>query len=322
MENNFNLKKILYNIKSNNNICLIFSHKNLDGDAIGSQVALCRFLLNQGINAKCVFIDPIPNNLIFLIKNIPYLDQKSFLNIKNAYYIYLDCASINRVGLDFLVNYKEKPYINIDHHISNTYFAKYNIINIKAYATCEILYNIMFNYDQKSIDPLMAQALYTGIATDTNQFTIIKKSSNILNICDNLIKLGANPDKISLNLYHNYNIKEIYLLKNFLNSLKIVYDKVCIGYIDTPVLIYNKLNLIQYTYCIKNILIGILLENKKNYIKGSLRSINPKMRVDLIANKFDEGGGHPMAAGFIHKGNMEEVEFLLMQYLKENFKFN
>lgn len=304
---------IFSNLKKN---VLVISHLNPDGDSLGSQVAVCSILLLLGYNALCVFEDYIPNNLSFLTKNVPFINIKN-INLIDFTSIFVDCSNPLRAGQN-ICNLVKTPDINIDHHIDNEFYAKKNIVNINSSSTCEILTEIFLEniFIKEKINKQISEALYTGIITDTVQLKYIKQNPELtLNKCSNLIKLGANPNIISFNLYQNNTIEDINILIKFLKSIKLELNgKLCIGFINKK-LNNNNITLIEYTNIIKNVLIGAtLFKIKRNLIKGSLRSNNEKIHVNKIAKKFDIGGGHNVAAGFIHKGSMNSVLKLLKDY--------
>ena len=304
---------IFSNLKKN---ILIISHLNPDGDSLGSQVALCSILLLLGYNALCLYEDTIPSNLHFITQNAPFIHVKN-INLMNFTSIFLDCSNPLRAGKN-ICNIVKDPDINIDHHIDNTFFAKNNIVNINSSSTCEILTEIFFKniLFKKKINKKISEALYTGIITDTVQLKYIKKNPELtLSKCSNLIKLGANPNIISFNLYQNNTIEDINILEKFLKSIKLeLSGRLCIGFLNKK-LNNNNLRLIEYTNIIKNVLIGAtLFKVDKNFIKGSLRSNSSKIHVNEIAKKFEIGGGHNVAAGFMQKGTMNSVLKLLKNY--------
>ena len=110
----------------------------------------------------------------------------------------LDCGDLNRLKLEneIYLNF----IINIDHHVSNNYFGHINIVDPKACATGEILYNLFKNLDIK-IDIDMASALYTAILTDTGCFRFSNTTPNSHIIASELIKKGVSVQKITREIY-------------------------------------------------------------------------------------------------------------------------
>lgn len=278
---------------------VVVGHFRPDGDCIGSQFALTQALNNIGINAKMFQQDKIPNNLQFLLNNIQFIDKIDFLNHK---IIALDCSDPARFTHHIPLT-TEDIFLNIDHHISNTNFAKHNIVIPKAAATCEILAGLFLDC-KINITPSIANALYAGILTDTGRFCYESTTSQVFDIAKKLIDLGANPSQVGTALYENEPLRKWKLLEKFLGSLEIMLNgKLCLGiitqkmYQDTGALKEDTEGFVDYARSIQGVEIGAVLEERPDGgVKGSLRAFNSKYRVDLLANLFN-GGGHYCAAG-------------------------
>lgn len=278
----------------------IFGHLRPDGDCVGSQVALCRVLRTQGIDAIAVNSHPAPRILQNFIQDTPFLTEKEFKS-KDYISINVDCADEKRIGSTLAKRYP-KPILNIDHHISNPSYGEHNIVEPTAAATAEILTGLFLD-NNLPIDPISAEALYVGIATDTGQYLFPNTTSQVFSISAKLVDLGANPGKVGNLLYHRENFPKLALLQTFLASLKLeCNDQVCIGFLEdadyekTAALPEDTEGFVNYTRSLENIKIGAFIDNRQGNIKVSLRANNPSLKVDQIAKQFG-GGGHACAAG-------------------------
>lgn len=301
----------------------ILGHLRPDGDCIGSQIALCRCLRSLGIEAVAIGPDSIPRVLRGFVKDTPFFLAGEFQG-KDLISVNVDCADVVRVGKD-LQNRFGKTFANIDHHISNQCYGEHNFVHGESSATAEILAGIFFDC-RLPIDPISAQALYVGIATDTGQFRFAATSSQVFDICRRLSKSGANPAKAAIELYEQESINKFLLLQRFLASLRFECDgKVCIGFLrdgvyeETGATKDDSEGLVDYTRAINGVQIGILIEERNGAIKGSFRSIDPIHRVDQLAHFFN-GGGHACAAGFNYKDTLKSFFPLLVQKLKLHFE--
>ena len=95
---------------------LILTHKNPDGDCLGTGVALCRYLLSLGKRATVVNADPIPSKFDYLFEGLP---QETF---EPKCIISVDVADPKLLGP--LEDLADRVDLCIDHHISNTLYAK------------------------------------------------------------------------------------------------------------------------------------------------------------------------------------------------------
>jgi phosphoesterase RecJ-like protein len=277
------------------------SHVRPDGDCIGSMVAMVRVLRALGYDAVGVNANPTPRNLQAFVGDTPLIMEADSAALKGKTLITVDCADIARIGRDLSPSVGP-VYWNIDHHISNTRYAEHNWIDGHACATAEILAGIFFDLDLP-IDPVTAQALYVGIATDTGQFRFPSTTDQTFDLAHRLCQAGANPGTAANELYDNERFGRIRLLQHFLASLKMEMDgMVCIGtleqgcYAETGTSIEDAEGLVDYARSIEGVAIGVLIEEREGAIKCSLRAKDPYYRVDQIAKTFG-GGGHACAAG-------------------------
>ena len=305
---------------------LIQGHLRPDGDCIGSQVALCRCLKQIGAEAVVVQQDTVPRNLESFIGDTPVckVEQLSKLGWEDPLVINVDCAAANRVG-EALSERHPQLYANIDHHLSNPNYATHNIVHSESAATCEILAGLFLDHDLP-IDAVTAQALYVGIATDTGQFRFSSTTRQVFEICYRLLEHGADPAAAALELYERESLERVVLLQRFLASLERVCDgRVCIGllpdgiYAETGAQREDAEGFVDYTRAIDGVAIGVLLEENKGRIKGSLRAKDPSHRVDLIAGEF-KGGGHAAAAGFNVDETLDTFYPKLLKALEQHFQ--
>ena len=158
----------IYKIKDfilKNDSFIISTHLSPDGDAIGSSVGLCDYLLRLGKNAKIINNDPTPAYL-------QYIDEKQYIDvyddvkhkriIEEADIVFiLDLNDIKRLGKigEFYVSLN-KTMIVIDHHLEPKEFANYYYKDTDIASTSEIIFDLikLFPEDYSFIT---AQALYT-----------------------------------------------------------------------------------------------------------------------------------------------------------------
>jgi len=278
----------------------VIGHQRPDGDCIGSQVALCRVLRACGVDALCVNSDRVPRRISFLLEDTPFF-QRDEIDHTGRVALFVDCADHARAGERMRELYPA-PWGCFDHHLSNGGFARFNFVDTNSAATAEVLAGIFFDADLP-VDQITAQALYTGIMTDTGQFRFPSTSSRVFRLSADLMARGADPALSGRELYERESLGRLKLLEHFIGSLKLECGgRVCIGILPNG--IFEKLGatvedtegLVDYARSIEGVEIGVLIEVRPGVIKASLRAKYGYLRMNTIAAQFN-GGGHASAAG-------------------------
>jgi phosphoesterase RecJ-like protein len=302
----------------------VCGHQRPDGDCIGSIVAVVRVLQKLGIDAVGLNRDSVPASLEAFVGDTPLLLAEDF-EPDGHVAVTVDSADFKRVG-DRLNEFFPEVALNIDHHISNKEYGAENIVIADASATAEILAGFFLDLGYE-IDPVTAQGLYVGIATDTGQFRFPSTTPDTFEIARRLCELGANPSDAAYQLYERESFAKIQLLQHFLDSLHMEFDnRVCIGlledgiYEQTGATIDDAEGLVDYARAIDGVDVGVLIEDRKGAIKVSLRAKDPFYRVDQVAKQFS-GGGHACAAGLnVENSSIAEFQPKLIRALGEHLE--
>ena len=289
----------------------VIGHARPDGDCIGSQVALAHVLAALGLDVVCINADAVPRRLQFLVKAMPFLRADDVVNVPDdRAAIFVDCADHARVGERLKARFPA-PVAVVDHHLSNVGFATANLVDSASAATCEILAGVFFD-NNLPVDAQTAQALYTGILTDTGQFRFNSTSRRCFVLAGELVARGALPSEAGYQLYERETEGKLRLLQHFLASLRLeCAGRVCVGtlapdsFAATGTSVEDTEGLVDYARSIDGVDIGALIEEKTDgTVKASLRAKEPAYRVDLVAAQFN-GGGHACAAGLNLKSGGE-----------------
>ena len=303
----------------------VVGHARPDGDCIGSQVALARVLAAAGHDVTCFNGDPVPRRLEFLCPGMKFVSGAEALADPRDYAVILvDCADHGRVG-ERLKGRFPQVLANIDHHLSNAGYAEINLVDSGSAATCEILAGVAFDAGQK-VDAQAAQAIYTGILTDTGQFRYASTSERTFRIAAELMVCGARPPQVGLELYEKESLGKLELLQRYLASLRVECGgRVCIGVL--PVGVFEATGttaedtegLVDYARAVDDVDIGVLIEERPGgAVKASLRAKEADYRLDQIAAQFN-GGGHAMAAGLNLKTGAENFRARLIAAIEKQF---
>lgn len=303
----------------------VIGHARPDGDCIGSQVALARVLAARGIDVVCVNPDVVPRRLVFLTAGMSFLRTDDVLGpAGDRVAIFVDCADHARAGERLKARFPA-PIAVVDHHISNPGYAATNLIDSASAATCEMLAGLFLDHGL-AIDAQTAQALFTGIMTDTGQFRFGAASARCFALAGELVARGARPEQAGQELFERESFGKLRLLQHYLSTLTLECGgRACIGTLAPGIFesvgatAEDTEGLVDYARSIDGVQIGALIEERADgSVKASLRGQDPALRVDLVAAKFN-GGGHACAAGLSLKGGGPDFRARLVAAFAERF---
>ena len=126
----FSLSELSIKLKTEKSVAL-FCHVRPDGDTLGSALAFSLCLNNLGIKAEVFCDDPVPSRFLFLNSANTV---KSQLDGEYGAFLAIDCADITRLGSFAEAFMAHKNTYSIDHHISNTRYAKVNLSTTSSYS--------------------------------------------------------------------------------------------------------------------------------------------------------------------------------------------
>jgi phosphoesterase RecJ-like protein len=311
---NNNDSDILDAIEKNTDF-LLFTHCYPDGDGLGSILSFYKMLKNLNKNVYAVCSSEMPYQYKFLSNSEVIIRSIEDINDNKKYIsVFLDCADSARIKIDYeAVAIKSEKIINIDHHMSNTYFGDINIVFPDKSATCEIVYLLFKKYFNEKIDRDIAEALYTGILTDTGKFQYSNTTKEVHKIISDLLEYEINPSRIYSCIYENEPAGRFRLLAIVFKRSRILKSNNLI-YSYIKMKDFNRLNLpfsandgiIEILRTAKDIKVAALFkEVKKNIYKVSLRSSDESVNVASVAEIFG-GGGHKMASAYVAEGGLKK----------------
>jgi phosphoesterase RecJ-like protein len=301
---------------------LILMHQKPDGDAIGSAIGLGKALKSLGKNVDYYVDIPIEEKLLIF----PEIDKFNQL-IKQSYdtIVFLDCSNY-----DFAFKPEEFPKfqttIVIDHHKSNTFYGDLNMVEITS-ATAEIVFRIIKAMDVLC-DKEMAEAIFTGISTDTGSFQFSNVTADTHRILSELLTIHPDFSSLSKRLHHYRSFCQMKMTGEAIHSLEILEDTpIAIMFLDNETI--NKcggtLNISDDVANIGQNVIGVVMtvlikEVSKGNYKVSIRAKSP-YDVHEIAVSYG-GGGHERAAGFSYSGELSSLKIELLNFYRKKRKTN
>jgi bifunctional oligoribonuclease and PAP phosphatase NrnA len=292
---------------------VIIGHRNPDGDAMGSTLALKHYLDKKGHKATVV----VPNEYPAFLHWLPGSDttyrfdwqntqSQKAINASDMIFL-LDFNALHRVGFDMQTTLEKYPkdFAMIDHH-QQPDAVKYMYSDVTICSTCQMVYQfIAMNNDLDLIDADIATCLYTGIMTDTGSFRFRATTSDTHRIIADLIDKGAENDKIHNKVYDANSYNRLLLLGQALSNLEIS-STYHTAYITLSSEEKKKFDfqkgdtegIVNYALSIKGIVLAAIFieDSEQGIVKMSFRS-KGTFSVNQFSRNHFEGGGHDNAAG-------------------------
>jgi len=336
---------------------LLFGHTHVDGDALGSCLAMAMLLKKLGKNPVIIVEDPIPESYLFLpgmehitsqisggkdfiisintsnasVQHVNHERKEDHLEItispklgtflpedvtfgdgkpKFDLIFVLDSSNLELTGKTYKEYpdlFYETPIINIDHHASNEYFGKVNIVDITATSTAEIILSLVesIENDKPLMDADIATCLLNGVITDTGSFQNANTTPKAFSIAAQLLAAGARQQEIIKHVYKTHPLTTLKLWGKALAKLQ---------YNEEAKMVWSSLSredfkesnaqehetsgvIDELLSSAPNADVVMLLKEGDGVVRGSLRSIKKTIDVAKIASVFS-GGGHKRASGF------------------------
>lgn len=336
------MKTILSYIQNATNIA-IFTHQSPDGDAMGSSLGMYHYVKSLGKQAQVIVPNAFPDFLAWMpgANNVLVYDAhaaqaNTFLDGADLV-ICTDFNDPKRIGaLGDKMLLLACPKVLIDHHLHPADFADAMVSIPEASSTCELVYEVLStaNY-QLSTD--IATCLYTGLMTDTGNFSYNSNRPQIYGMIAQLIAAGADKDAIYNAVFNQYSVDRVKLVGYCL------YQKMRVFPEHHTALIYlSRKELYRFNFQKGDAegIVNMPLQSKdihysvfmredkatpdemaknggiKTKIKLSFRSQGNRP-VNVFAQEIFAGGGHANAAGGEFYGPLSEaVQRFLDNYTK------
>lgn len=294
----------------------VFLHVRPDGDAVGGALGL-RFALEEiGVLCDVYCADVIPEKFLFLqgAKEI-----RREWNGKYDAHIAVDCSDAARMGEFGGVFFSVKETYNIDHHVSNARYAKYNYVGDTA-SNSENLFDLCEKMGAHILPPA-ATAFLTGVITDSGNFAHSNTTAMTLYIAAELKRRGADSQTINYKMFKEQTAARAKLFGMTASEIR-YFEEGRIGIMSiTQKMLEGSGAKAEETEGFIDFLMGVntvevgmcLMEMKDKNYKVSFRS--KKTDVNAVAQVFG-GGGHKLASGCMIGGYYEEVVDKLVSVCK------
>jgi bifunctional oligoribonuclease and PAP phosphatase NrnA len=301
---------------------VIVTHVSPDGDAIGSTLGLYHYLTDMGNRVHVIVPNSFPQFLKWIsgtekIIQYDYQPDLSARLVAEAQLIFcLDFNVLKRIkDLGELVRSAKAKKVMVDHHPHPEDFADVTISYPQISSTSELIFRLicrMGDFDQ--ISKQGAEAIYTGMMTDTGAFTYNSNSPEIYYIIGELLSKGINKDQIYINVYNNYSVDRFRMMGYMLSEKMKIYTEqksalLCLSNAEQEQFNRQKGDtegFVNIPLSIKGIVFSAMFREDADMIKLSFRS-SGKFPSNIFAAENFNGGGHLNAAGGEFYGSLEDA---------------
>lgn len=312
---------------------VVTMHQKPDGDAMGSALGLCHFLVALGHDATVIsptnwaqFLDWMPGT--GKVIDFEQQKEKALGIIGSADWIFC---------LDFNVLHRtknmEQPLLGakcikvlIDHHEQPQESAfDYGISNTAKSSTCEMVFDFIVGSGHKDkLNLEIAECLYTGLMTDTGSFRFPSTTASVHRMVADLKDLGLTHAKVHDHIYDNFLENRLKFIGFALtNRMEVLYEyNTALMYITKADLQRYNIKtgdtegLVNYLLTIQGMRFGALVIDRDGERKWSFRS-KGQFDVNTFARKHFNGGGHMNAAGGGSYDSLDENIKRFKEILKE-----
>lgn len=292
---------------------LLAAHIGLDGDHLGSMLALGRALRQSGKKVSCYLPERVPENYHFM-PDLDLLDDSIPANLDFDTLITLECPDVQRLPEGVSIpefQGRGVKVVNLDHHPDNEFYGDIQWVEPDAGALGEMIFDLLgvLGYP---LDKEIATAIYTAIITDTGSFQYSRVTPNTHLKLAELLRFGLPTDDIARMLFRETRPSVVKLLGSVLSRVQVTDDGL-LAYAELPLdeLTELQVNDSETRFFIDDIdrvkgpeVVAIFREMTESRVKVSLRS--RKAAINQVAAQFG-GGGHPMAAGCVVQGSLDSV---------------
>ena len=289
---------------------VIMTHTNMDGDAIGSALALCHALRKMGKRCVILMEDDIPGYLKFMhghsgaegdpffVRTMPFEPELALA---------VDCSDSGRIEKRLSVFESCRTRICVDHHMQVGSFADHSVIEPEASATGLLVYELIRELGV-AIDKEMAEDLYIAILTDTGCFKYSNTTAECHLVTAELYKYGIDHERLATLVYDTLDVAQVKLEASIVDRMELFAE----GRAVISCVTQKQLKELGASYDMTGSCIDVLRkiagvevcaflkEHEDGRFRLSLRS-KGAADVNRVASLFG-GGGHIKASGATLEG--------------------
>ncbi len=284
----------------------ILMHRSPDGDTIGSAYGLCMALQKIGKKARVLCNDPIPEKYAYFTNKISTVED-----FEELFIVSTDIADTKLLGQN-LEDYSQKIQLCFDHHETNTDFAEKTCLDAHACATAELIERLL-KCMGVCVNKDIANALYTGICTDSGCFRYSNTTAETHRLAAELIEYGADYAAINRLMFETKTRNRMDLERRVIESMQFYADgKIVLAFVTKDMLAQSGVdqNDTDGLSSLPKLIEGVKIAITINERTGEKFKISVRTSDDISASSICErmgGGGHRAAAGCSVAGTLQEV---------------
>ena len=297
---------------------LLTTHVNPDGDAIGSEVAMARWLRARGKQVRILNDSPTPFAFGWLVADEPVevydeaLCEQRFAEADAL--IVLDTSNRQRIGR--LAKHLDRHAIAIaivDHHVTHDGFGQVNVIEPQLASTASLVFELMREAGA-TLDLVAAEALYVGLFTDTGNFRYSNTDARAHRMAAALVEAGVDPSDVTSRVHATAPAGRLRFFGEALAALQMLEGgRLAVVEAGPEQFARHGLvgadteGLVDMPRAIAGVeVVALFSEVEPGKVKVSLRSTG-NVTIDQVCSRHG-GGGHPHAAGVQMRGSREDVK--------------
>jgi phosphoesterase RecJ-like protein len=305
---------------------LLSTHVNPDGDAIGSEIAFAQFLHAKGKTVRILNDSVVPHAFEWLTARWPVegytepLAEQRFA--ESDALVVLDTSNRQRLGR--LAAHLDRHAIAVaivDHHVTHEGFGQVNVIEPACAATAVLVHELMLEAGVP-LDPLSADALYVGLATDTGHFRYSNTDARALRMAADLVERGVDVSRINSLVHQTAPPGRLRFFGEALSALELRAGGQLVVLEVAPEQFQrhglsgpDTEGLVDLPRAIEGVeAVALFSELEPGRVKVSLRSTG-RVSVDAVCARLG-GGGHMHAAGVQLRGTREQARARILPELE------
>lgn len=321
--------KPLTDLIKNSHKIVLTTHKDCDGDGLGSELALYYALKTIGKDVQIVHVDLLPKRYEnFLNKDLFHLFRPDLFDAPVDLCLIFDTNDERLVEPLFSKMLTVcKDVVFVDHHplLKSGPLPNKAFIDTTAASTGEIAYQVIKDL-KIPMDTAIAESLYLSIVFDTQLFRYVRRSPISHQIAIEILPLIPSPETIHRNLFGGQTPEKISFISKALGKIAYFLDhKVAIVLIqgkeiqDFGLTAEDTRDVVDKILDIDCVEVAILFrEDSKGRYKISFRS---KSTLDVLeVSELFGGGGHHHASGAMIEGEFLKIRDQIIDYFKKKLE--
>jgi bifunctional oligoribonuclease and PAP phosphatase NrnA len=289
----------------------IVSHKNPDGDAIGSSLGLYHYLIDIGHAVHVVMPTDYPQFLKWMEGTDIIVNHEKDAAVGDALVMECDilfCLDFNTpdraFGLEKAIRASAAKKVMIDHHPQPEPFVDFMLSDTSSCSTAQLVHRFITMMGDSVPNRACGECLYTGILTDSGSFRFPSTTSETHRIVADLLDAGVDNAGVYDLIHNNGSEHRMRLLGYCINDKMTVLPEFGTAYITLSMEEKERFHFrsgdtegtVNYPLSIAGVHFSVIFIEDKDQVKISFRSIGD-FDVNAFAREHFNGGGHRNAAG-------------------------